>query len=119
MESLLSAGKIPTSRCFDFLRPERREKLVALAAFFVLTGLVSLFGEFFMDSVLVTEADLLAADSGTEIVLSLVQPSPWLAPGLLLAAFTLPALYAETRAVPIGIGAVRPWAPTPFGKVPI
>ena len=119
MERPLPASKIPTSRCLDFIRPARREKLVALAAFFVLTGLVSLFGEFFMDSVLVTEADLLAADSGAEIVLSLGQPSPWLAPGLLLAAFTLPVLYAEARAVPIGIGAVRPWVPTPFGKVPI
>ena len=119
MEIPLPAGKIPTSRCLDFLRPERREKLFALAAFFALTGLVSLFGEFFMDSALVAEAELLAADSGAEIALSLGQASPWLAPGLLLAVLTLPAIYAEARAVPIGIGAVRPWAPTPLGKVPI
>lgn len=119
MERPLPASKIPTSRCLDFIRPARREKLFALAAFFVLAGLVNLFGEFFMDSALVTEADLLIADSGAEVALSLGQSSPWLAPGILLAALTLPALYAEGRAVPIGLDSIRPWVPALSGKIPI
>ena len=108
-----------TSRSLDFIRPERREKLFALAVFFVLTGLVSLFGEFFMDSALIAEADLLAADGGMEIALSLGQPPPWLAPGLLFTAFTLPIVYVENSDAPAPARGIRSWIPSPSDKVPI
>lgn len=115
----MPAGRVPTSRCFDFIRPGRREKLFALAAFFALTGLVSLFGEVLADAVLVADAELLAADSGAEVALTLYQPSPWLLSGLLFTSFTLPAAYAGFAPAAMGANAGRPWAPSPLGKVPI
>ena len=115
----MPAGGVPTSRCFDFIRPERREKMFALAAFFALTGLIGLFGEVLAESALLADAELLAADSGAEVALSIYQPTPWLMSGLLFAAFTLPAAYTELHPAAIGANTVRLWAPSPLGKIPI
>ncbi len=115
----MSARRIPTSRSFDFIRPERREKMFALATFFALTGFVSLFGEVLAESALLADAELLAADSGAEVALSMYQPTPWLMSGLLFTAFTLPVSYAEFASAPMGAKTVRLWAPLPLGKVPI
>jgi hypothetical protein len=119
MEPALSSGRNATARVLDFLRPERREKYFALAVFFVLTGLISLLGEFFLDGELAAAAEMLAADNGAEIVFNLVQPSPWLVPGLMIATFTLPMVCADGRLVPIGNDAIRPWMPVASDKVPI
>jgi hypothetical protein len=119
MEPAVPGRKISTSRALDFVRPERREKYFALAVFFMLTGLVSLLGEFFLDGDLAATAELLAADSGGEVILSLAQPSSWLVPGLLVATFALPVIYAKGRVAPVGSDAVRPWIPSTSDKVPI
>ena len=90
-----------------------------MAAFFALTGFVALFTEFLADSALATEVELLVADSGAEVALSLYQPTPWLMSGLLFTAFTLPVVYAELGPASMGAKTAWFWVPTPLGKVPI
>ena len=125
---IMRAGRLPSLRLLDYTRLERREMLAALALFLVLAGLVSIFGEFFMDLGYLIDPDmldgdlfdenLLTSDSGLETLLVLGQLSLQTTP-VLWAFFTLQLVYPKARAVPIPAAALRPWVPPPSGKVPI